>query len=41
MVGSKAQWVKIEGDPGDPHFDHYHSMSLAEWHQSKGLSSRS
>jgi hypothetical protein len=39
MVGSKAQWVKIEGEPGDPHFDHYPSMSLAEWHQSKGLSS--
>ena len=37
MVGSKAPWVKIEGAAGDPRFDGYPDMSLAEWHRSKGL----
>ena len=37
LVGSKASWVKVEGEPSDPQFDHYPSMSLAEWHRSKGL----
>ena len=37
LVGSKAAWVPIEGTPNDPRFDHYPSMSLAEWHLSKGL----
>jgi len=40
LVGSKARWVKIEGGPDDPHFKHYPDMSLAQWHQSKGLTSR-
>ena len=39
LVGSKAPWVKVEGTPHDPHFKHYPNMSLAEWHQSKGLTS--
>jgi hypothetical protein len=39
LVGSKAPWVRIEGMPDDPRFDHYPSMSLAEWHRDKGLSS--
>jgi hypothetical protein len=39
LVDSKAPWVKIEGEHGDPRFEHYPSMSLAEWHRSKGLSS--
>lgn len=39
LVGSKAAWVKIEGGPNDQRFEHYPSMSLAQWHQSKGLSS--
>jgi hypothetical protein len=39
LVGSKATWVKVEGEPGDPRFSHYPSMSLAQWHESKGLSS--
>ena len=39
LVDSKAPWVKIEGGPEDPQFKHYPSMSLAQWHQSKGLSS--
>jgi len=39
LVGSKASWVKIEGGSDDPRFEHYPGMSLAQWHQSKGLSS--
>jgi hypothetical protein len=39
LVGSKAAWVKVEGEPGDPCFDRYPDMSLAEWHLSKGLGS--
>ncbi len=39
LVGSKAAWVTVEGKPGDPVFKHYPSMSLAQWHESKGLSS--
>ena len=39
LVGSKASWVKIEGNPDDPCFNHYPDMSLAQWHQSKGLTS--
>jgi hypothetical protein len=40
LVGSKAAWVKVEGEPGDPRFKHYPRMSLAKWHESKGLTSR-
>ena len=39
LIDSKAPWVKIEGEPNDARFEHYPSMSLAQWHQSKGLSS--
>jgi hypothetical protein len=39
LAGSKASWVKIEGNPDDQCFEHYPSMSLAQWHQSKGLTS--
>jgi hypothetical protein len=39
LIGSKAPWVRVEGRPGDPRFEHYPSMSLAEWHRSKGLAS--
>jgi hypothetical protein len=39
LVASKAPWVKIEGELNDPRFDHYPSMSLAQWHQGKGLGS--
>jgi hypothetical protein len=39
MLDSKAAWVKVEGNPGDPRFEHYPSMSLAQWHESKGLTS--
>ena len=37
LVGSKAAWVKIEGGADDPRFEHYPSMSLAQWHERKGL----
>jgi hypothetical protein len=39
LTGSKARWVKIEGGPNDQCFKKYPSMSLAQWHRSKGLSS--
>jgi len=39
LVGSKASWVKIEGGPDDPRFKEYPDMSLAQWHQRKGLTS--
>jgi hypothetical protein len=39
LVGSKAPWVTVEGKPGDPCFDHYPSLSLAEWHRRQGLAS--
>ena len=40
LVGSKAPWVQVEGKPSDPRFKNYPSMSLAQWHESKGLTSR-
>ena len=40
LLDSKASWVRVEGQPGDPHFDHYPDMSLAQWHESKGLTSQ-
>jgi hypothetical protein len=39
MVGSKASWVEVEGRRGDPCFELYPEMSLAQWHRSKGLAS--
>jgi hypothetical protein len=39
MVGSKAPWVKVEGGADDPCFENYPDVSLAGWHQAKGLSS--
>jgi hypothetical protein len=32
MVGSKAPWVGVEGEPADPCFDEYPDESLADWH---------
>ncbi len=37
MLGSKASWVQVEGNAQDPRFEEYPSMSLAQWHESKGL----
>jgi hypothetical protein len=39
MLGSKAGWVEVEGQPGDERCDAYPSMSLAEWHERRGLAS--
>lgn len=36
MLGSRAAWVPVEGDPGDPRFDAYPALSLAEWHRAHG-----
>ena len=41
MLGSKPDWVKVEGDAKDPRFEEYPSMSLAEWHEAHGLRSLS
>jgi hypothetical protein len=40
LVGSKASWVEVEGRPEDPRFEHYPDVSLAEWHERKGLVSK-
>lgn len=40
LLGSKASWVQIEGRADDPRFDGYPDVSLAEWHQRTGLTSR-
>jgi hypothetical protein len=37
MLGSKANWAEVEGRPGDPRFDAYPDVSLAEWHERHGL----
>lgn len=39
MLGSKSPWVKVEGGADDPHYDESPGMSLAEWHDTKGLRS--
>jgi hypothetical protein len=39
MLGSKAAWVKVEGVAGDPRFDEYPDMSLAQWHEARNLQS--
>ena len=39
LIHSKAPWVKIEGHPDDSRFAHYPDLSLAEWHERRGLTS--
>ena len=41
MLGSRANWAEPEGRPGDPHYDEYPDLSLAEWHERHGLTSAS
>jgi hypothetical protein len=36
MLGSRANWAEPEGHPGDPRYDGYPDMSLAEWHEQRG-----
>jgi hypothetical protein len=38
MLGSKADWVTVEGRSGDPRFNDYPDESLAQWHRRHGLS---
>ena len=40
MLGSKASWVDAQGLPGDARFDDYPDMSLAQWHEQHGLTSK-
>ena len=40
MLGEKPDWVRVESQPGDRHFDAYPDESLAEWHERLGLSRR-
>lgn len=37
MVGSKANWVAIEGTAGDAEFQRYPAESLGNWHERRGL----
>ena len=37
MLGSRATWVEPEGQPDDARYDVYHDMSLAQWHERRGL----
>jgi hypothetical protein len=39
MLGSRAPWVEPGGRPGDAYFEAYPDMSLAEWHERRGLAS--
>jgi hypothetical protein len=37
MLGSKANWVEVEGSPEDTHFDEYPDRSIAKWHEDHGV----
>ena len=37
LLDSKANWVQVEGRPGDRQFQHYPDQSLEQWHRSHGL----
>ena len=37
LLGSKANWVRDEGRPGDRRHDGYPTQSLEEWHRAHGL----
>jgi len=37
MVGSKACWVRIEGQPNSAQFDSYPDESLSQWHDKRQL----
>jgi hypothetical protein len=38
MLGSKPDWVGVEGRPGDTRCDRYPAQSLEDWHQAQGWS---
>lgn len=37
MLGSKANWVEVQGGPEDAHFDEYPDRSIAQWHEDHGV----
>jgi hypothetical protein len=37
MLGSKASWVEVQGQPGDLQFTDYPQESIAQWHQRLNL----
>jgi len=37
LLASKANWVAVEGKPGDKQFDGYPDRSLEDWHRDHGL----
>lgn len=39
MVTSKAAWVEVEGHASDERIETYPAFSLAEWHDTQGLTS--
>lgn len=40
LLGSKANWVPVEGKPGDERCEGYPKTSLAQWHAARGLTSQ-
>jgi hypothetical protein len=38
MLAYKAPWVEVEAKGEDACFDEYPDVSLAEWHDARGLS---
>jgi hypothetical protein len=38
MLGSKADWVEVQAQPGDQQFEVYPEESIAHWHERLGLS---
>jgi hypothetical protein len=37
MLGSKANWVRLEAREGEPQCAGYYSHSLEDWHRARGL----
>lgn len=37
MLGSKANWVRVDARPGEAQFDGYPDQSLEDWHRAHGL----
>jgi len=37
MLGSKANWVRVDAAPGDEEYPTYPPLSLAEWHKRHGF----
>lgn len=37
LIGSKAEWVRVDAAAGEQCFDAYPDQSLADWHRARGL----